>query len=98
MTNSELGLKFFWFDNSLRVNAAVFAYKYDNLQKLEFIEGECLASSSTGACRFETSDLEGHGMEPSVNGLPIPPIGPIFNTGLLDSEYTCRQAVFIESL
>lgn len=91
VTNYELGMKSSWLDNTLRVNAAVFSYEYDNLQSLEFIESECLDNSSTGAYLFETSDVEGDGLELSVNWLPIPSLELFFNTGLLDAEYARRD-------
>ncbi|WP_116364808.1 TonB-dependent receptor [Parahaliea mediterranea] len=89
VTNYEIGMKSSWFDNTLRVNAAVFRYEYDNLQELRFIEGACL-NSSTGAYLFETSDVEGDGAEISISWLPIPALELFFNTGLLDAEYTRR--------
>ncbi|MBN7798459.1 TonB-dependent receptor [Parahaliea mediterranea] len=91
VTNYELGVKSSWLDNTLRVNAAAFYYEYDNLQELNFIQAACLSNSSTGAYLFETSDVEGEGMELSVNWLPIPSLELFFNTGLLDAEYVRRE-------
>jgi len=90
VTNYELGMKSTWLDNTLRVNLAVFSYEYDNLQKLEFIQGECLPNSELGAYLFETSDVEGDGLELHVNWLPLPSLELFFNAGLLDAEYTRR--------
>jgi iron complex outermembrane recepter protein len=91
ITNYELGMKSSWFDNTLRVNGAVFSYEYDNLQALSFIDGACLPGSSVGAYLFETSDLEGKGAELSLTWLPLPELELFFNTGLLDAEYTSRE-------
>lgn len=91
VTNYELGMKSTWFDNTLRVNAAVFSYDYDDLQKLEFIEGPCLPGSNLGAYLFETSDVEGEGFELSANWLPIPALELFFNTGYLDATYKRRE-------
>ncbi|TXS92122.1 TonB-dependent receptor [Parahaliea maris] len=91
VTNYEVGMKSTWLDDTLRVNAAVFSYEYDNLQQLRFIDAACLPNTNTGAYLFETSDVEGDGAELSVTWLPIPSLELFFNTGLLDAEYTRRQ-------
>ncbi len=91
VTNYELGMKSTWFDNTLRVNLALFSYEYDNLQALEFIQAECLEGSNVGAYLFETSDVEGDGAELSINWLPLPSLELFFNTGLLDAEYKRRN-------
>ena len=67
VTNYELGMKSSWLDNTLRVNAAVFSYTYDNLQSLEFVDAACLPNSSVGTYLFETSNVEGDGFELNVN-------------------------------
>ncbi len=90
VTNYEIGMKSTWLDNTLRVNLALFSYEYDNLQALEFIQGECLPNSEVGAYQFETSDVEGDGYELSVTWLPINSLELFFNTGYLDAEYTDR--------
>ncbi|MEM1110996.1 MAG: TonB-dependent receptor [Pseudomonadota bacterium] len=91
VTNYELGMKSSWLDNTLRVNLSLFYYEYDNLQSLEFIDAECLPNSSVGAYLFETSDVEGDGLELSVNWLATPNLELFFNTGLLDAEYVRRE-------
>lgn len=91
VTNYELGMKSTWLDNTLRINAAGFYYEYDNLQSLSFIESECLPNSSTGAYLFETSDVEGEGLELSANWLPTPALELFFNMGLLSAEYARRE-------
>jgi len=91
VTNYELGMKSSWFDNTLRVNTAVFSYDYDNLQSLKFIEGECLPNSDLGAYLFETSDVEGQGFELSANWLAFPSLELYFNTGYLDATYKRNQ-------
>tara|TARA_R110002110_G_scaffold415561_2_gene650991 strand:- start:223345 stop:225843 length:2499 start_codon:yes stop_codon:yes gene_type:complete len=91
VTNYEAGLKSTWLDNTLRVNAAVFSYDYENLQSLEFIEGECLPGSNLGSYLFETSDVEGDGMELSANWLPVPELNLFANVGLLDASYVRRD-------
>ena len=90
VTNYEVGMKSTWLDNTLRANLAIFSYEYEDLQKLEFIEGECLPNTELGAYLFETSDVEGDGLELSVNWLPLPSLEVFFNTGVLDAEYTRR--------
>ncbi|MCB1699881.1 MAG: TonB-dependent receptor [Pseudomonadales bacterium] len=91
VTNYELGMKSSWLDNTVRVNAAVFSYSYDNLQSLEFVDAECLPNSSVGTYLFETSDVEGDGFELNVNWLALPSLELYFNTGYLDAQYTDRQ-------
>ena len=91
VTNYELGMKSSWFDNTLRVNTAIFSYTYDNLQSLEFIDAACLPNSSVGTYLFETSDVEGDGFELNVNWLALPSLELYFNTGYLDAQYKERQ-------
>jgi len=91
VTNYELGMKSTWFDNTLRVNVALFSYEYDNLQALEFIEAACIPGSNVGSYLFETSDVEGDGAELSVSWLPLESLELFFNTGLLDAEYARRE-------
>jgi len=91
VTNYEVGMKSSWFENTLRVNTAIFNYEYDNLQTLRFIEAECIPGSSVGAYLFENSDVEGRGFELSVNWLALPSLELYFNTGYLDAEYKQRQ-------
>lgn len=91
VTNYELGMKSSWFDNTLRVNTAVFSYNYDNLQSLEFVDAACLPNSSVGTYLFETSDVEGDGFELNVNWLALPSLELYFNTGYLDAQYKKRE-------
>lgn len=91
VTNYELGMKSSWFDNTLRVNTAVFSYTYDNLQTLRFIQGPCLPDSDLGTYLFETSDVEGDGFELSANWLVTPALELYFNTGYLDATYKRRD-------
>ncbi|MEH6517379.1 MAG: TonB-dependent receptor [Halioglobus sp.] len=91
VTNYELGMKSTWFDNTLRVNAALFTYEYDDLQNLEFIQGACIPGSDFGTNLFTTSDIEGDGFELSANWLPLPALEMFFNAGYLDAEYTSRD-------
>jgi iron complex outermembrane receptor protein len=90
VTNYEVGMKSTWLDNTLRTNLAVFSYEYEDLQALEFIDGACLPNSEVGAYLFETSDVEGEGLEFSLNWLPLPALEVFFNTGMLDAEYSDR--------
>tara|TARA_R110001599_G_scaffold353463_1_gene593012 strand:+ start:57856 stop:60360 length:2505 start_codon:yes stop_codon:yes gene_type:complete len=91
VTNYEVGMKSSWLDNTLRVNAALFSYDYDNLQKLAFIEGPCLPNSDLGAYLFETSDVEGEGAELSVNWLALPSLELTLSAGYLDAKYKRRE-------
>jgi len=88
--NYEVGLKSTWFDNRLRVNAAYFSYEYENLQELVFIAGECLPNASTGSNQFETSDIEGDGIELAVAFAATEELELWANVGTLDAEYTER--------
>lgn len=89
--NYEVGIKSTWFDNRLRVNAAYFQYEYDNLQELNFIAAECLPNSSTGTYQFETSDIEGDGIELSVAFAATERLEVWGGLGTLDAEFTERQ-------
>lgn len=91
VTNYEAGIKSSWLDNTVRMNAAVFSYTYDNLQSLAFIEAECLPDSSVGTYLFETADVEGDGFELNVNWLALPSLELYFNTGYLDATYERRE-------
>lgn len=91
VTNYEAGIKSSWLDNTVRMNAAVFSYTYDNLQSLAFIEAECLPDSTVGTYLFETSDVEGDGFELNVNWLALPSLELYFNTGYLDATYERRE-------
>jgi iron complex outermembrane receptor protein len=88
--NYEVGLKSTWLDNRLRVNLAYFSYEYENLQELLFIPGECLPNSNTGSYQFETSDIEGEGIELSVAFAPTDGLEVWGNLGTLDAEYSER--------
>ena len=87
VANYEVGIKSSWLDNTVRMNAAVFSYTYDNLQSLVFVQGECLPDSDLGTYLFETSDVEGQGFELNVNWLALPSLELYFNTGYLDATY-----------
>ncbi len=91
VTNYEVGMKSTWLDNTLRLNAALFTYEYDDLQALEFIEAACIPGAEFGTNLFVTSDIEGDGFELSGNWLPLPSLELFFNAGYLDAEYTRRD-------
>lgn len=89
--NYEVGIKSTWFDNTLRVNAAYFSFEYTNLQELVFIAGECSPNSSTGSNQFEVSDIEGDGIELTVNWAAAEGLELWGNLGTLDAKYSDRQ-------
>ncbi|MFK7976992.1 MAG: TonB-dependent receptor [Halioglobus sp.] len=89
--NYEVGIKSQWLDNTLRVNAAYFSYEYENLQDLVFIAAECLPNSSTGSNQFEVSDIEGDGVELTVEWAPSAALQVWGALGTLDAKYSDRQ-------
>lgn len=91
VVNYEVGIKSQWLDNTLRVNAAYFSYEYENLQNLTFISAECSPNSNTGSNQFEVSDIEGDGIELTVEWAPSDALQLWGALGTLDAKYTDRQ-------
>lgn len=88
--NLEFGIKSTWLDNTLRVNASYFDYDYKNLQDLTLIPAACLPESDFAVNQFETSDVEGDGLELAVNWVPVNGLELWGNLGTLDAKYTER--------
>ncbi|MCX2982585.1 TonB-dependent receptor [Halieaceae bacterium IMCC14734] len=88
--NLEFGIKSTWLDNTLRVNATYFDFDYENLQDLTFIPASCLPESDFDSNQFETSDVEGQGVELAVNWVPVNGLELWGNLGTLDAKYTDR--------
>ena len=85
VTNYEIGIKSTWFDNTLRLNAALFDYEYDNLQELQFVDGVC-QGRQFGSHQFLTSDVEGDGYELSLNWLALPDLELWAVAGSVDAD------------
>ncbi len=88
--NLEFGLKSAWLDDSLRFNAAYFSYDYQNLQELNLIPAVCLPESSFSVHMFETSDIEGEGLELALEWAPLAGLELWGTLGTRDAEYTER--------
>lgn len=88
--NIELGFKSTWFDNTLRVNGAVFSYDYGDLQEQEFIDGACI-NQEFGTYQFLSSDVDGKGFELSVNWLAAPGLELWANLGRVKADVEDRQ-------
>ncbi len=88
--NLEFGFKSTWLDNTLRVNAAYFFYDFENLQELNQIPAACLPESDFAVHMFETSDVEGEGLELAINWAPLAGLELWGSLGTLDAEYSDR--------
>ncbi len=88
--NLEFGIKSSWLDDTLRINAAYFDYTYENLQDLNLIPAACLPNSDFATNLFESSDIEGDGIELAINWAPIDGLELWGNLGTVDAQYSDR--------
>jgi iron complex outermembrane receptor protein len=82
LTSYEVGLKSEWFDRRVRVNAAAFFSKYDDIQitRLTAIAGLRLEENA--------GDGEVRGGELEITALPLPGLNISASLGYQDFEYT----------
>ncbi len=93
--NLEFGIKSSFFDNRIRLNAAFFDFKYNNLQKQIFIDAECRPTANVGTYGFVGDDVEGDGFELAVTFLATEGLTLGGSTGEVNAEYveSTRQEV-----
>ena len=88
----ELGLKSDFFDNTLRLNAALFHFKYDDPQVTQFVAGiSGSASIIVNAGKSETS-----GFEMDATWLPIKGLRISANYGYLDTDFKEFDTPFVD--
>jgi len=82
MYNYELGVKSTFPDSGLQVNAALYHYKYDNRQNIEFVQpcGSCIDEYVT-----QTEDDQANGVDLDVLYMPMENLQFGFNGGLIDA-------------
>lgn len=83
VTNIELGLKSTWFDNRLRLNAAVYSYEYEDLQEYSVIFTGGLPSLV-----IRSQDAEGDGFEMDLTWAATENLTLSANYNYLDTEIT----------
>lgn len=84
VTNIELGVKSTWFDNRLRLNAAVYSYEYEDLQEYSAIIG----TGGLPTLVVRSQDAEGNGFEMDLTWAATENLTLSANYNYLDTEIT----------
>lgn len=84
VNNYEIGLRSFWFDQRLRLNATVFYLKYNNQQVVDFIAGPAGITFITS----NAPETKSYGAEIEAAAVLAEGLTMNMSLGILDSEFT----------